>query len=231
MSRARCLGQLRWLGIAAVLVASHLGYASDHFDTPTVMADPSADIGDLFAWMSSDGRRLNVAMTIVAHRFSDRLQYVFHVDSGRQLGQTSVSTSIVCRFDVANQVECWAGDADYVRGDASSPLGLEGKNRRFRVFAGLRDDPFFNNVKGTRAALTTAAAALQTSIRVDEADCPSLDKATSQAVLDRWRHTDGGPAKNTLAGWQAASLVISIDLGVVDAGGELLAVWAGIYKP
>jgi hypothetical protein len=40
----------------------HAAYASDHLDTPTVIADPAADIGDIFAWTSSDGRRLNLVM-------------------------------------------------------------------------------------------------------------------------------------------------------------------------
>jgi hypothetical protein len=34
--------------------------ASDHLDTPTVIANPDADIGDLYAWTSSDGHRLNL---------------------------------------------------------------------------------------------------------------------------------------------------------------------------
>src|SRR4029077_8491061 len=126
-------------------------YASDHLDTPTVIADPAADIGDLFAWTSADGRRLNLVMTIVGHQFSDRLQYVFHVGSGSRFGEIADSTDIVCRFNVAQAVECWAGEADYLRGDGNNPAGLEGRNGHFRVFAGPRDDPFFNNVRGTRA--------------------------------------------------------------------------------
>jgi hypothetical protein len=51
----------------------------------------------------------------------------------------------------AHTVECRVGNVDYASGDASSPQGLQGRKHRFRVFAGLRDDPFFNNVKGTRA--------------------------------------------------------------------------------
>src|SRR4029434_816549 len=82
-------------------------YASDHLDTPTLIADPAADIGDMFAWTSSDGRRLNLVMDVVAHQFSDRLEYVFHVDSGERFGKTTATTLIVCRFDVVNRVECW----------------------------------------------------------------------------------------------------------------------------
>jgi hypothetical protein len=204
--------------------------AADHLDTPTVIADPAADIGDLFAWTSADGRRLNLAMTIVAHRFSDRLQYVFHVDSGARLGATTASTEIVCRFDAAGAVSCRVGDADAARGDAAAPSGLEGAKGRFRVFAGLRDDPFFNNVKGTRAALDRAGAALRSGAARDAAGCPRFDAATSRAILETWRQVDGGPATNFLAGWTSAALVIAVDLDVVGRGGPLLAVWASVHQ-
>src|SRR5579863_4273083 len=148
MGRPEPSNRLVLLAIAGVLGAfGRLASASDHLDTPTVIADPAADIGDIFGWTSSDGRRLNLVMDIVAHDFSDRLQYVFHVDSGEHFGKTTATTLIVCRFDVAHKLECWIGGADYVRGDAGNTSGIEGKNRRFRLFAGLRDDPFFNNVK------------------------------------------------------------------------------------
>ncbi len=205
--------------------------ASDHLDTPTVIADPAADIGDLFAWTSADGKRVNLAMTLVAHELSDRLWYVFHVDSGPRFGTTTATLSIACRRAGATAIECWAGDADYVRGDASAPAGLVSQRRRFRVFAGLRDDPFFNNVKGTRAALNTAAAALQAGATIDPSGCARLDTTTSHTIFDHWRRTSDGPAANLLAGWTSASLVLEIDLALVTTGGPMLAVWAGSYQP
>ncbi len=218
------------MGVMLTVAPLHDALASDHLDTPTVIADPAADIGDIFAWTSPDGHHLNLVMDIVAHKFSDRLQYVFHVDSGRRFGKTTATTLIVCRFDVANAVECWAGNADYLHGDASDAAGLEGKNRRFRVFAGLRDDPFFNNVKGTRAMYEVARTALKNGTPVDGAGCPRFHETNSRSILDTWRHTDGGPATNFLAGWKSSSLVISIDLDVVTAGGRVLAVWGAVHK-
>src|SRR5258708_4651974 len=158
--------KLKWFGLLSfcgVFFATvfHAAYASDHLDTPTVIADPAADVGDIFAWTSADGKRLNLVMDIVAHQFSNRLQYVLHVDSGEHFGQTTATTLIACRFDVTNNLECWVGKTDYIHGNASNPDGIEGENNRFRVFAGLRNDPFFNNVKGTRAAYNVACAALQ----------------------------------------------------------------------
>lgn len=200
--------------------------ASDHLDSPSVIADPRADIGDLYAWISADGRQLELVMTIVGHTFSDKLDYVFHIDSGQRFGKTTAAATIACRLANATEMECRAGRGDYARGDASVPDGQETWHSRFRVFAGLRDDPFFNNVKGTRAAYQVAIDALHHGTPSDAAGCPQLDADTSRTLLDRWRHTDGGPAQNFLAGWTPASLVISIDLGVVAKGGPLLAVWA-----
>ena len=212
--------------------------ASDHLDSPTVIADPRADIGDVYAWTSPDHRRLNLVMTIVGHTFSDKLDYVFHVDSGSQFGSTKATTSIVCRFPSAKQADCRVADADpthadmdNAHGDASASSGLQGRNHRFRVFAGLRDDPFFNNVKGTRAAYEVAAAALQQGAVADASGCPSFGPATSAAILDQWRHTNGGPGTNFLAGWTPASIVVSVDVGLVNKGGGMLAIWGATVGP
>ena len=131
--------------------------ASDHLDSPSVIANPQADIGDLFAWTSYDARRLNLVMTIVGKSFSDRIQYTFHIDSGHKFGKTTDTTLIVCKFPKPGVTECNVGAADSASGDASRIEGIRGRHGRFRVYAGLRDDPFFNNVKGTRAAYQVAA--------------------------------------------------------------------------
>lgn len=199
--------------------------ASDHLDTPSVIADPRTDIGDIYAWMSPDRRRLNLAMTIVAHSFSDQHQYRFHIDSGAKFGQTAATTSISCAIK-AGVTHCDAGQADSALGDASHPEGLWGRKGKIRVFAGLRDDPFFNNVRGTREAYNLAADALKAGAAMDAAGCPRFGPDTARAILARWGRTEGGPAKNLLAGWTPASLVVSVDLGVVNRGGPVLAVWA-----
>src|SRR5215471_5164183 len=120
VTRPRTAKAVVALVMLLVIGSSRSLNASDHLDTPTVMADPAADIGDIFAWTSFDGRRLNLVMDIVAHRFSDRLQYVFHVESGKRFGETTASIVVLCRFDAASGIECWAGDDDYVRGEASN---------------------------------------------------------------------------------------------------------------
>jgi len=212
--------------LAATAAFAAPAHASDHLDTPTVIADPRADIGDLYAWTSADGRRLELVMTIVGHAFSDRLDYVFHVDSGSKFEHTTATTTIACHLASADEMECRAGHGDWARGGNTMPDGLEGRDARFRVFAGPRDDPFFNNVKGTRAAYQAAVAAIHAGAAIDVAGCPAFDATTAHEIHEQWRHTEGGPAKNLLAGWTPASLVVSIDIASVAKGGRLLAIWA-----
>ncbi len=220
----RELALLALAGIACA-VSPWAARASDHLDTPTVVANPQADIGDVYAWTSYTGRQLNLVMTIVGHSFSDRIQYALHVDSGKRFGKTTATTLIVCRFPAPGRTECHVGVADSASGDASRPEGLRGRHGRFRVFAGLRDDPFFNNVKGTRAAYQVAAAALRKGAPLDGAGCPAFDHDTSAAIFNEWSHTDGGPATNFLARWTSSALVISVDLPLLTRGGRFLAVW------
>jgi hypothetical protein len=217
------------LSCAAALAAAP-ALASDHLDTPTVTADPAADIGDLYAWTSADGRRLDIVLDIVGNRFSDQIDYVMRIDSGAAFGHTTASTAITCRFDARGLAQCWAGERDHLQGDVGDPRGLEGVNKRFRVFAGPRDDPYFNNVRGTRDALDFVGAKLRAGLARDKTGFARFDEATLAEMHDRWRHTQGKPAANFLAGWKTDAIVVAVDLDVVDAGGPLLAVWARTEK-
>lgn len=207
------------------LAGAGAAQASDHKDSPSVIADPAVDIGDIFAWTSPDARRLNLAMTIVGHAFAERHSYTFHVDSGKAFGKTTATVDVTCRFE-AGVADCRAGEAEQVRGDASDPKGITSASGRMRVFAGPRDDPFFNNVRGTREAYNLVFEPLLAGkIATDGAGCPAFGAELSSRMLDAWKHTAGGPAQNLLKGWTPASLVISLDMGVVARGGKMLAVW------
>lgn len=200
--------------------------AANHLDTPTTVMNPRADIGDVFSWMSTDGKRLNLVMTIVGHSFSEELTYTFHIDSGTRFGKTTASTAITCKFASMRSVKCLAGSADFSQGDPSGIAGLVSDKGRFRVFAGLRDDPFVNNVKGFRAGYEIAAAKVREGVLADAAGCPRFDAQTSRQILTKFREVDGKPATDFLRGWTPASLVISVDREIVAIGGDLLAIWA-----
>jgi hypothetical protein len=208
------------------VIGSRPAWGSDHFDSPLMTANPQADIADVYAWTAPEGRRLNLVMTVVGHSFSDRLFYRLHIDSGASFGRTTASITVTCRFPSPQTADCTLGNVDSVAGDARDPKGLQGRKGRFRLFAGLRDDPFYNNVKGSLSAYGVAANAIKTGAApLDEAGCARLNQASVKAVADQWRQTDGGPPTNLLANWTASAIVISVDLDVVSKGGPILAVW------
>lgn len=214
---------------ALALLGAQPASASDHLDTRTVIKDPRADIGDIFAWTSEDGKRLNLVMTIVGHSFAPELEYRFHIDSGQTFGRTSATTSIICRMSSASLVEC-RGANDFAAGNASRADGIESRGGHFRLFAGLRNDPFYNNVRGSRDAYQAAAGAIAHGAPKDSAGCWQFNAETSRNILDKWRHTEGGLAKDFLAGWTPASLIISVDLDEIALGGPILAVWATVVS-
>ena len=115
---------------------------------------------------------------------------------------------------------------DQLLGEAGGENGIRGENGRFRVFAGLRDDTFYNNLRGTRAALNVAAHAMESGAALDAGGCPRFDAATVRRIHEEWQRTEGGPGRNLLAGWNTAALVVEVDLDVVTAGGPLLGIWA-----
>ncbi|MCS0630869.1 DUF4331 domain-containing protein [Telluria mixta] len=211
---------------AALLLPSVHAAASDHLDSPRVIADPRVDIGDIYAWTSADGRRLNLVMTIVGHALDRNAEYAFHIDSGPRFPDTTARTDIVCRFPSKTQADCLIGRDEVIQGDPGQPAGLVSASGRSRLFAGLRDDPFFNNVKGSRAAFDLAATTLRQGVPRDAAGCPAYTPKQTAAILEQWRHTDGGPARNFLAGWTPMAIVLDVDLGLVNRGGPVLAVWA-----
>ena len=213
------------VALIVVTALASVARASDHLDSPTTVGNPQADIADVYAWTSPESRQLNLVMTIQGHTFSDRVRYVLHVDSAKTFGQTRASTAIECRFDAAKAIRCDVGKVDSAFGDASDPAGLEGRNHRFRVFAGLRDDPFYNNVKGLLGAYGSATQAIEKHAAVDAAGCAHFDRPTAQDILAQMSHTDAGPAQNLLRDWTVSAIVISVDLSVVSPGGPLLAVW------
>src|SRR5688572_12025418 len=90
----------------AVFCSVAPAYAADHRDGPATTADPASDINDVFAWMSADGAKVYLVMTVFpaatsAARFSDKTLYVFHTSSQSAIGMAQTAANIICRFDTA----------------------------------------------------------------------------------------------------------------------------------
>ncbi len=230
-----------WAAGAGALLAlgaiSTWSLAADHIDGPAPTNDPAADITDLYSWMSPDGNKVIFALNVVPFaanesKFSDKVQYVIHTRSYDKFGGTAAApTNIICTFDAKQVASCWVGTADYVTGDASATAGLSSTSGKVKVFAGLRDDPFFFNLEGfndTIAAVKGAAGGLQ----FDAAGCPALDATTSSVLVGMLKGTKGGTAAaaDFFASKNVLSIVLEVDKSLLTTGGPMLSVWASTNK-
>jgi hypothetical protein len=221
-------------GLCAPLLAIPLlGQAADHIDSPAAVAEPTADITDLYAWMDSDAENLNLITNVAPFAaegmaFSDAVQYVFHVNSSAGYGQAQTETEILCQFTAPPEIECWVGD-EYVAGDPSDEAGISSESGAIKVFAGLRDDPFFMEFIGfteTVGAVVAAAGGLD----FDEEGCPDVPEETRAALVAQLMSgADGADASDTFAGQNVLSLVVQVDKSLVDDGGPVLGVWASTH--
>ena len=209
-------------------------HALDHLDGPGVQANPAADIGDLFAWMSPDQARVNLLMTVfplatTTSKFSSFTHYVFHTASRSAFSMAAASAvDVICDFQGGSPqaTQCWVGSTAYVAGDATAAAGLSSANGQVRVFAGLRDDPDFFNAAGFNAfrqSFTGAAG----SLSIDAAGCPGLNSPVATAFESQLNHGAlGGAPTNLVASANVLAIVVSVDASLLTTGGPIVSVWA-----
>ena len=228
----------RLLALAGAALASlspTSSRAADHADGPAATAEPAADLTDVFAWTSSDASKVYFVLSVFPNamstsKFSNTVQYVLHTQSRAAFGSAAGSNEdIVCTFDAAQKISCWAG-GEYVTGDASATAGISSASGKLKVFAGLRDDPFFFNLDGFKSVASTVKGA-KGSLTFDAAGCPALDAATSNALVTQLgKAPGGGTAVDHFNNFNALSIVLAVDKTILTQGGSLLSVWASTNR-
>jgi len=217
---------MRWktLWVSALALAAGTAVAADHIDGPTATAEPTADIADLYAWTSADASKLNLIMTVApldsATSFGTAVTYVFHVNSSAGYGEAATSAQVICEFYDEGMIECWGPSGAYVEGDPSASAGISSADGKLKVFAGLRNDPFFMEFTGFGNAVSAVIAAGVTP----NGTCPAVDGPTSAALVDAL--TAGGAATDSFAGTNVLGLVVQVDKSLVNTGGPILGVHA-----
>ncbi|NEZ03277.1 DUF4331 domain-containing protein [Wenzhouxiangella sp. XN201] len=182
----------RLAALAAIIpLAAAQTFAADHLDSPLVQNDPAADINDVYAFVNpNDASELVMLKTVVPvasvdSRFSDAVDYEFHVDNG------SSSATITCTFD-----------GDGVRVHCAGPGGLKaetglnqiGMGDGMRVWIGLADDAFFFDLEAFNQTVATLAPQFTDPGTDFFANLNTLVLAVG---IDSDRLTDNG-ANNTL---------------------------------
>ena len=150
------------LGAGLIFIGSHSS-AADHIDAPGATNDPAADINDLFVFRSKDPAAVATDRTVFAltvtplatatSRFSDKVDYEFRITDADTPANTF---TIKCNAtaDATQMVTCAIGsDTKTVAFDAVEAGDAVGDN--IRVFAGLRDDPFFADLPEIQDTLKT----------------------------------------------------------------------------
>jgi hypothetical protein len=151
---------LRTAGVLALMGVASTAFGADHRDGDAVKlpANIASDINDVFAFKSAD-------------------QLV--------LGPSAGSAEVLCTFNGEGNISCWVtdqtGTLDYVTGDASDPAGLESESGRFKVFAGLRTDPFFFNLDGFNAARNFVFQNFGL-LTLNGNGCPMIDAVTASTI-------------------------------------------------
>jgi hypothetical protein len=168
---------------------------------------------------------LNVSpFATIDSKFDDKVQYWAHTTSGTAFGEKNMPLDIVCTFDAAQKASCWAG-SEYVTGDATAEAGISSETGMLKVFAGLRDDPFYFNLTGFKATadFVTANAG---SLMLDAAGCPKVDAMLSTTLVTMLQQNGMGmPGVDDFAGKNVLSIVLSLDKKFMTGGGPIVSVW------
>lgn len=232
----------RWLQGAfalAITLGGPSAFAADHLDGPKVKMDPATDITDVYAWSEGDKLLLvlNVSPLATADsKFSDAVHYALHVESSDEYGKPGTKKDIVCAFDAAQAIQCWLGDPggnvdDSVKGDASATAGLASESGKLKVFAGLRADPFYFNLKGFQDTVATVKS-VAGMLTFDGAGCPELDANTATTLIGMLQGTNmgAGAAENFFATVNVLSIVLEVDKSLVNGGGSIVSVWGSTHQ-
>jgi hypothetical protein len=149
--------------LAGLTLAAATVLAYDHRDSPRVLEDPAADLSDLYVWHAND--RVYAIITFAGRRAPESGQtgtYDAGVLYRLHIGYDSPSPwseEVLIRFG-QNRLGQWGVQVDplpgaeRVTGPVEEVITTQGG---LRVFAGLRDDPFFFDLQGLEDSLATSS--------------------------------------------------------------------------
>lgn len=245
---------LKWMVVvggaclATAIIHPRLARSADHLDAPLTIAEHPADINDVYAFLPSAELAASPAATHAVFamtvfpaapadaKFSDAVQYVLHAQSGASFPTTTADYNIICTFDAAQKAQCWGGTDEYATGDASQAAGISSADGKFKVFAGLRADPFFFNLDGFKDTIATVDGVVDGGTLVfGDAGCPALTQGQSDALKGKLATTPTpggapGTAVDFFKKLNGLAIVVQVDKTLVTKGGPIVSVWGSTHK-
>jgi len=227
---------LQLTGLLALTALVPTAYAADHRDSPATTANKDGDINDVYAWTDAGNQKVNLVMTFhpaaaAGTKPSDAVLYAFHLTSKPTFTDTASSeVTIICGFNAQQVISCWGPGNEYVTGNADTATGITSTSGKLKVFAGLRNDPFFFNLEGFQTTVGMVKSAAS-SLQFDPAGCPQLNATTSNALVTQLkRSASGGAAADFFKTLNTLAIVVQVDKSLVTPGGPILGVWASSHS-
>jgi Domain of unknown function (DUF4331) len=257
MEMRKTVGQgLLVLGVLCLAVPA--SRAADHRDGNTALADATTDITDVYAFMSTDGSKVELIMDIqgantgavVATKFSNVALYVLHFSSAASynpLAPTVDAATLICTFDTSatQKFQCWGPGGEYVTGATGVTAGVASSSGKMKVFAGLRDDPFHFNIRGFKATTAAVVATSPTAFASKVAGCPTFTDTTVPAQLVAALQSNGmggagtddfapggasPPQPGVVTNGNVLSIAIELDKTLLATSGAVVSVWGSTNK-
>lgn len=225
--------------LGALLTSIFLLTGADHLDGPAAKAEKAADITDVYGWMQ-DATKMNLIMNVfpladTTSKFSDAVYYVFHVNSSTGYGEAQSETKIICSFTADQKVTCHVGDERVIdEKGASATTGVSSDDGKFKIFAGLRNDPFYFDLDNFNLTRTTVRDAAST-LTFDTAGCPTLATATRSLLVATVTGASGGatgthvPGADFFKSLNVMAIVIQADR-TLFGNGPVYAFWGSTHR-
>ncbi len=236
---------LRTAMAGALALAATPAYAADHRDSPSVEADPTTDINDVYAFKS--GASLVMVVTVnpfsgpVAtedFHFSTTAEYRIHVDSDGNVA-TDEKTYLFQFADVGSKQYVRVRGTGHGEGEDDDIIGrintahdgadaepriVTSDDHAVKVFAGPRDDPFFFSLLGGGATNYKGFTSCYGS--TDKCFLGSCDRSTGGTGCLGAPQFGAYPTDvtDTFAGANVSAIVIEVPL--TDFASSNLAIWA-----
>ena len=147
--------------MALIGATAFIGQAADHSEAPGTRADNAADIADLYAWHNNG--KLNTVITFAGLQgpsanqtgtYDPNVRYILNIDNNNDL---AADIKITAQFKNIGgrwwlEVLDMPGTEVSILSEVDNVTIVNGS----KVYAGLRDDPFFFDFDGYLATLNTA---------------------------------------------------------------------------
>jgi len=234
------------LTLAALVMVGLNAGASDHYDGDETSGHPTADISDLYVFHSERNGSLKLNLVLNVHPrageeafFSDAIEYGFRIREGHLENtggavETKVGAEelrVICKFNARGEnsddheltASCELTENDEVLTTTQVHVDDErgGDNPDFRVYAGLRSDPFFTDAGRIRLPRPRYKR-LPSLLRTGNAMRPSR---IALGVRANGPDSTKGNLPNVL------SLVVEIDVKLLTLGQQLAIVGETSHLP